>query len=157
MEKKNDLSRGTSTSDAEVVSVSKHEMYGRFDLFSSENSLWNLDVNKFMQPYRIVNESLRLDEILNIEALQLLMDEFYFLTNIGISIIDKSGNILVSKGWQDICTKFHRIHPDACQNCIDSDKQFASKLHPGEFMQYKCKNSMWDIATQIVFDKIHLI
>jgi polar amino acid transport system substrate-binding protein len=37
------------------------------------------------------------------------------------AILDVSGKILVAIGWQDICTKFHRYHPDTLKNCIESD------------------------------------
>lgn len=88
--------------------------------------------------------------IINTEEIQSLMDDFYELTHIGIAVVDMSGKILVATGWQDICTKFHRINPETKMNCIESDLYLSQHVKPGEYVKYKCKNNMWDIATPIV-------
>ena len=49
-----------------------------------------------------------------------MMDDFYELTNIPMSLIDLEGNVLVYAGWQDVCTRFHRVNPDSYANCIES-------------------------------------
>jgi PAS domain S-box-containing protein len=99
---------------------------------------------------------LELADIVDIKALQLMMNDFFKLTKIGIAIIDMKGKILVATGWQDICTQFHRIHPETCQNCIESDRQLSEGLKPGAFKIYKCKNNMWDIATPIMVGEKHV-
>ncbi len=85
-----------------------------------------------------------------------LMDDFYKLAHIPIGIIDLKGNILVGVGWQDICTRFHRVHPEACEHCIESDTKLSAGIPPGEFKQYKCRNNMWDIATPIIAGGQHV-
>jgi len=99
---------------------------------------------------------LELADIVDIKALQLMMNDFFKLTKIGIAIIDMKGGILVATGWQDICTQFRRIHPGTCKNCIESDRQLSEGLKPGAFKIYKCKNSMWDIATPIIVGEKHV-
>ena len=99
---------------------------------------------------------LGLADIVDIKALQLMMDDFFKLTHIGIAIIDIKGKILVATGWQDICTQFHRVHPQTCKNCIESDRQLSEGLKPGAFKIYKCKNNMWDIATPIMVGEKHV-
>lgn len=74
----------------------------------------------------------------------------------GIGIIDLRGNVLVGTGWQDICTKFHRINLDTLSNCIESDIKLSSGVKPGEFRAYKCKNNLWDIVTPIFIGKKHV-
>ena len=59
--------------------------------------------------------NLELADIFNVQAIQSLMDDFYKLAHIPIGIIDLKGNVLVGVGWQDICTKFHRAHPETLQ------------------------------------------
>jgi PAS domain S-box-containing protein len=90
-----------------------------------------------------------LAEIIDAQAIQSLMDDFYKLSHIPMSLDDLKGNILVGVGWQDICTKFHRVNSKACTNCIESDTKLSAGVPPGEFKLYKCKNNMWDIATPI--------
>ena len=86
------------------------------------------------------------------QSIQSMMDDFFKLTNIGIAILDLDGKILVATGWQDICTKFHRIHPETCRNCLESDIHLSNGVEPGTFRLYRCKNNMWDIATPITVD-----
>jgi len=72
-----------------------------------------------------------------------------------MAIIDTRGLVLVQVGWQDICTKFHRVHPISCSNCIESDIQLTHGIADGEFKLYKCKNNMWDMATPIIIGGEH--
>src|ERR1035438_5082130 len=64
---------------------------------------------------------LELADIIDAPAIQSLMDDFYKLARIPMSIVDLKGKLLVGVGWQEICTDFHRQHPDSLQNCIESD------------------------------------
>ncbi len=98
---------------------------------------------------------LDLADILNTVATQELMNQFYSLTGIGGSIIDLEGNVLVSTGWQDICTLFHRVHPETSKNCIESDTILSSGSAPGEFKAYRCKNNIWHAATPILIGDKH--
>lgn len=99
---------------------------------------------------------IQLADILDMQAIQSIMDSFYELTHIPMSIIDRKGNVLVGVGWQDICTKFHRVNPATCANCIESDTMLSANVPPGEFRLYKCKNNMWDIATPIIIGGQHV-
>jgi signal transduction histidine kinase len=93
--------------------------------------------------------NLRLGDIVDPTALQSMMQDFYRVSRIPMSIIDVEGKILVGVGWQDICTKFHRAHPETCKHCIESDTQLSEGVRPGEIRLYKCKNNMWDGVTPI--------
>ncbi|GAK50070.1 PAS/PAC sensor hybrid histidine kinase [Candidatus Moduliflexus flocculans] len=100
--------------------------------------------------------TLELSDIIDSEKIQKLMDEFYRLTNIGIGIIDLHGNVLVGTGWQDICAKFHRMHPESRQLCLESDLELSRNVPTGTFKQYRCKLNMWDIATPIMLGDKHV-
>jgi PAS domain S-box-containing protein len=100
--------------------------------------------------------TLELADVLDIQALQSMMDGFFRLTKIGIGIIDMKGHVLVATGWQDICTKFHRVHPETCQYCIESDNILTEGVTPGSIKMYRCKNNMWDIATPITLGDRHV-
>ncbi len=101
-------------------------------------------------------EKLELADIIDSQAIQSFMEDFYKLTHIPIGVIDIKGNVLVGVGWQDICTRFHRDHPDTCKYCIESDIKLSSGVFPGEFKLYRCKNNMWDIATPIIVSDQHV-
>jgi two-component system, cell cycle sensor histidine kinase and response regulator CckA len=100
--------------------------------------------------------NLELDDVIDTGEIQELMDDFYGITNIGMGIVDLNGKALVGTGWQDICVRFHRSHPETVKNCMASDTQLASHLQEGEFRLYRCLNNMWDIATPIMVGGNHL-
>ena len=93
---------------------------------------------------------LELAEIVDVKAVQSLLDDFYKLTNIPMALNDLKGNVLAGIGWQDICTRFHRVHVEACKHCIESSMKLSLGVPPGEFKLFKCKNNMWDISTPIM-------
>ena len=100
--------------------------------------------------------TLNLADIIDFQAVQSLMDDFYRVTKIGIGIFDIHGKVLVAVDWQDICTKFHRVHPDTLKNCNGSDTALASGVPAGTFKVYHCKNNMWDMVTPIEVGGRHL-
>lgn len=100
--------------------------------------------------------NLELTDIVDIPAVQALMDEFHALTHIGIGIIDLAGRVLVGTGWQEACTAYHRVQPEACRNCLESDLELTQGLQAGEFRLYRCKNHMWDMVTPVVVGGRHM-
>jgi PAS domain S-box-containing protein len=98
---------------------------------------------------------LELGDILDVPAVRSLMEDFYKLAGIPMAIIDLKGKVLAGAGWQPICIRFHRVHPETCRHCIESDTQLTAGIAPGEFRLYKCKNGMWDVATPILIGGEH--
>jgi PAS domain S-box-containing protein len=101
-------------------------------------------------------DNIELSEIIDVYSVKLIMDNFYQFAHIPLALVDLKGNVLVSVGWQDICTKFHRVHPEACKHCIESDTELSSGVVAGEFKQYRCKNNMWDIVTPLMVGGQHV-
>ncbi|MBI5251023.1 MAG: PAS domain S-box protein, partial [Desulfomonile tiedjei] len=94
--------------------------------------------------------ALELADVIDAQIIQTLMNDFFSLTNIGVGIIDLRGNVLVATGWQEICTEFHRVHPETQRHCIESDTLLSGGVEQGSFKLYRCKNNMWDISTPII-------
>jgi PAS domain S-box-containing protein len=94
--------------------------------------------------------SLDLADIIDAPAVQSLMDDFHKLVPMPMAVIDLKGKVLVGKGWQEICTEFHRVNSETCANCIESDLSLSAGVPRGEFKLYRCKNNMWDVATPIM-------
>ncbi|RPI19161.1 MAG: PAS domain S-box protein, partial [Acidobacteriales bacterium] len=89
-------------------------------------------------------------------AIQSLMEEFHKLVNIPMAILDLKGQVLVGVGWQEICTRFHRVHSETSRNCTESDTQLTAGVAPGQVKSYKCKNGMWDLVTPLVVGGRHV-
>jgi PAS domain S-box-containing protein len=101
-------------------------------------------------------EMIDLAKLIDVDALQSMMNDLYAVTKIGFAVIDLKGNVLASTGWQDICAKFHRTNPQTLWNCLESDLVLTQGVARGEFKIYKCKNNMWDIVTPIMIGKRHV-
>ncbi len=101
-------------------------------------------------------ENLELADIIDVQAVQSLMSDFYKFAHITMALLDLKGNVLIGVGWQDICTKFHRVHPETCKHCVESDTKLSAGVPLGEFKLYKCKNNMWDIVTPIFSGNQHV-
>src|SRR6266567_3770733 len=99
---------------------------------------------------------LELADIIDVAAIQQLMDDFHKVARLPLSVIDVRGKVLVGAGWQDVCTRFHRAHPETCRNCVESDTELSAGILPGEFKLYKCKNDMWNIATPLTVGGHHM-
>ena len=93
--------------------------------------------------------ALELSGIIDVPAIQSMMNHFSAVINIGIAILDLRGSVLVATGWQDICTRFHRVHPESCRHCTESDTILSQGVKAGMFKVYKCKNNLWDMSTPI--------
>ncbi len=100
--------------------------------------------------------NIELAKIIDVKAIQSLMNDFYRLAHIPMGLNDLKGNVLVSTGWQEICTKFHRVNPEACKHCVESDINLSTGVAPGEYKLYKCKNNMWDVVTPIMVEGQHV-
>ncbi len=100
--------------------------------------------------------TLELGDVIDSQTIQSLMDDFFNLTQIGVSILDVKGNVLVATGWQDICTRFHRGHPETNKNCEESHTQVSHGIEEGTFKLYQCKNHLWQTVTPILVGGKHL-
>jgi len=101
-------------------------------------------------------ELLELKDIIDIPVIQAMMNDFFRVTGILSAILDRAGNVLIAVGWQDICTRFHRVHPQMCLNCRESDTLLSEGVEPGSFKFYRCKNNLWDVVTPLMVGERHV-
>ncbi|AKB68187.1 PocR ligand-binding domain-containing protein [Methanosarcina mazei] len=126
-------------------------------------NIYGFDINDQKDLNEKVHESesqeignVELAEIIDIQTVQSLINDFYELTHIPIGLRDLKDNVLVGAGFQDICSKFHRVHPETCKHCIESIIEQSRDILPGEYKLYKCKNNIWDILTPITVSNQHI-
>jgi len=96
-------------------------------------------------------------DIVDIKELRGICEDFTTLTGAVTAILDLQGNVLIATGWQDICTRFHRVNSTTSARCRESDTILAGQLEQGEtYNVYKCRNGMVDVAVPIIIDGEHL-
>jgi PAS domain S-box-containing protein len=108
-----------------------------------------LKLEKILSPF-CVTDTFDIAEIVDIQVIQSLINDFYKLTHVPVGLNDLKGNVLACVGWQEICMRFHRLHPETCRYCIESDIELSTGISPGEFKLYRCRNNMWDMTTPIM-------
>lgn len=95
-------------------------------------------------------------ELINIESLKKIIENMQAITGIAIAITDKDGTVEFVVGRQDICSRFHRVHPVTCSRCLISDKYVNEHIREGEYIVYKCLNNMWDVGIPIYISGVHI-
>jgi two-component system, cell cycle sensor histidine kinase and response regulator CckA len=99
----------------------------------------------------------KLTDLLDIPRLQSALDSLYISSKIPTAIIDNDGKVHTGSGWQDVCTKFHRVHPKARSRCIESDLHITNHIHEANpSITYKCPHGLVDAATPIIIEGEHL-
>lgn len=114
-----------------------------------------LKLDNLLTPDAEVNDQ-ELGNIIDAPAIQSLMEDFTSLTGLVTAILDSKGSVLVATGWQEICTKFHRIHPETAKSCTESDLYLSRNVKAGEYVSYKCNNGLWDVVTPLYIGGKHM-
>ena len=98
----------------------------------------------------------KLQDLIDIGQFQNLQDRLNEIYSFPSAIVDNDGNILTAAAWQDVCTQFHRKHPDCERECRLSDQYILSHIHEANpAVSYRCPRGLIDSATPIVIDGIH--
>lgn len=96
-------------------------------------------------------------ELVDIRELHEFCKSFTAITGAATAILDLEGTILTATGWQDICTCFHRCHPETASRCQESDTLHACSLKKGDhYKSYKCQNGLIDVAVPITIGDEHV-
>jgi ligand-binding sensor protein len=97
-------------------------------------------------------------QLIDIRQIENLLKSYFNATDFSSTILDSEENVLVAVGWQDICTKFHRVNPASCLRCRESGAYIKTHLdaYKEGLIEYKCKNGLWDVAFPIVVAGDHL-
>jgi PAS domain S-box-containing protein len=108
-------------------------------------------------PMEPIPATLTLDQLVDMDELRKLFSSFCNAIGVPAALIDLQGQVLASSRWQRACTGFHRVHPESCRRCLESDTELALKLEHGTpFTRYTCRNGMTDCASPIIVEGHHL-
>ena len=99
----------------------------------------------------------RLEDLIDIPLLQDLQEKLNVIYPFPSALIANDGKVLTAVAWQDICTKFHRNHPECEKECIKSDKYILGHLHQANpAISYQCPHGLIDNAMPIIIEGKHL-
>ncbi|MFP4395012.1 MAG: PocR ligand-binding domain-containing protein, partial [Anaerolineales bacterium] len=99
----------------------------------------------------------KLSDLVDVDRLQELMDDFYQVTEAPTAILEADGAVLTATAWQPICTEFHRVCPELAARCAKSDAYIAAHLDEGKpYVVYECANGLVDVAAPIIVEGEHI-
>jgi anti-sigma regulatory factor (Ser/Thr protein kinase)/ligand-binding sensor protein len=99
----------------------------------------------------------RLADLIDVPRLQRLLDALHTAFNCPTAIVDNEAQVLTATAWQDVCTQFHRVHPESLGECQQSDLHiYGSLLRGAETVAYVCPRGMIDCAAPIIIEGRHL-
>ncbi len=106
----------------------------------------------------LVDGKYAITDLVSLEHLKGIFEKFTKATGFPIGFLDHPEmNILISTGWHDICTKFHRSSPITFENCRKSNAHLLNDLtEPGQLIMEKCGNGLVDCATPIIIKGKHI-
>ncbi len=97
-------------------------------------------------------------QLVPVSQLQQLLEAQCRLLGITCAILDREEQVLVSIGWQEVCTRFHRQHPQTLARCRESDAYIKAHLNDCRkgYVDYRCQNGLREVAMPIFIDDRHL-
>ncbi|TCO78658.1 PocR ligand-binding domain-containing protein [Marinisporobacter balticus] len=99
----------------------------------------------------------KLIDLIDISQFQKLMETFYNISKVPHGLLDPDGNVLSGIGWQDICTKFHRVNSKSAYNCTKSDLSMKTMVNKKEkYTIYQCQNGLIESTIPIVIEGEHI-
>ena len=102
----------------------------------------------------------RLAGLIDLKRVQRICESLSAAFDIALAVLDTEGTILIASGWQDICTKFHRVNEVSLAGCLESDLRINQRLVEGlgdeGHFAYRCANGLWDVAFPLVIGGEHV-
>jgi len=106
----------------------------------------------------LVDGKYTIGDLIDLDELRGMLEKFTQATGFTIGFLDHPGmNLLITTGWRDICTKFHRNCPATLDICKSSNKRLLDRLNePGQLAIEACDNGLVDCATPIIIKGKHI-
>lgn len=89
-------------------------------------------------------------DLIDVDFVTSICEQFTSITGFVTALLELDGTVVIATGWQDICTKFHRVEPKSLKRCTESDIFIGNHLKEGKsYTIYTCKNSLTDAAIPV--------
>jgi PAS domain S-box-containing protein len=95
----------------------------------------------------------KLQELIDIPRLQSFIDSFSGISGIPTVIIGRSGTLIASSGWKEVCLEFHRATPEALKCCLESTDRVIGEVEKGcGITRHTCPHGFVKAAFPLVVD-----
>ena len=98
----------------------------------------------------------RFADLVDLPGFQQVMQSWYSVAGVPTALLDTERTILCAVGWQDICTMFHHLPPQAQGRCTHSDDYIFSHLHAGDYVAHQCEHGLINSAMPVIVKDEHV-
>ena len=105
-----------------------------------------------------LNTSSHIRKIIDVEKIKELFESFFALTGISAALLDDSGNIVVTAGWQEVCVNYHYKNKKSFERCARNNAEFLKTTDAAkDFFIFKCGNNISHAVVPVIIDEKHVL
>ncbi len=95
-------------------------------------------------------------ELVDLPGFQQMMQSWYSVAGVATALLDTERKVLCAVGWQDLCTRFHGLPPEAGGRCPHSDDYLYSHLQEGTATTHRCPEGLMNAAMPVMAKGEHV-
>ncbi|MBN1921663.1 MAG: GAF domain-containing protein [Anaerolineae bacterium] len=92
----------------------------------------------------------RFAELVDLPGFQKVMQSWYSVAGVPTALLDMERQVLCVVGWQELCTRFHALPPEAAGRCPHSDDYLFSHLRAGDITVHPCPQGLLNCAMPVL-------
>ncbi len=92
----------------------------------------------------------RFAELVDLPGFQKVMQSWYSVAGVATALLDTERQVLCVVGWQDLCTRFHALPPEAAGRCPYSDDHLFRHLQEGSVAVHACPQGLLNCAMPVL-------
>ena len=98
----------------------------------------------------------RFAELVDLPGFQQVMESWYTVVGVATALLDTERKTLCAVGWQDVCTRFHALPPEAGGRCPYTDDALFSHLQAGDYVVQQCVHGLMNCAIPVIVKDEHV-
>lgn len=98
----------------------------------------------------------RFAELVDLPGFQQVMQSWYSVVGVATALLDTERHCLCAVGWQELCTRFHHLPPQAEGRCFYSDDYLFSRLPEDDYVAYPCPQGLMNCAMPVMVKGEHV-
>ncbi|MBN2002069.1 MAG: PocR ligand-binding domain-containing protein [Anaerolineae bacterium] len=98
----------------------------------------------------------RFEDLVDMPGFQQVMQSWYSVAGVATALLDAERHCLCAVGWQELCTRFHHLPPQAEGRCFYSDDYLFAHLCEGQYVAHRCANGLLNCAMPVMVKGEHV-
>ncbi len=98
----------------------------------------------------------RFADLVDLPGFQQVLQSWYSVAGVATALLDTERHCLCAVGWQDLCTQFHHLPPQAEGRCFYNDDYLFTHLDEGQSVTQHCPNGLMNCAMPVMVKGEHV-